>query len=162
MSICVIILKFSTEITSSDQKEEMKIFEEIMKLVPSFKQVVMACTDHRRALLNLVRMVSFKFYYYYHYYIPNCLFRSFRMLHMVREMTTSRKLTHQSSIISSLTTPFCMITTNSQCLERRITPSVGGITRSSLPFFTLWLLMTTSILRKLRAFFKITCFTFSD
>jgi hypothetical protein len=54
-----LILDISTEITSSDQKEEMKIFEDIMKLVPSFKQVVIACTDHRRALLNLIRMVSF-------------------------------------------------------------------------------------------------------
>jgi hypothetical protein len=42
---------------SSDQKEELKIFDEIMKLVPSFKEVIMACSEHRRALLNLIRMV---------------------------------------------------------------------------------------------------------
>jgi hypothetical protein len=48
----------STEITSSDKKEELRIFYEIMKLVPSFKHVVMACSEHRRALLNLIKMVS--------------------------------------------------------------------------------------------------------
>ena len=48
----------STEITSSDKKEELRIFDEIMKLVPSFKHVVMACSEHRRALLNLIKMVS--------------------------------------------------------------------------------------------------------
>jgi hypothetical protein len=48
-----------TEIISSGQKEEQKIFDDIMELVPSFKEVVMACSDHRRALLNLIRMVSF-------------------------------------------------------------------------------------------------------
>ena len=36
----------STEITSSDKKEELRIFEEIMKLVLSFKHVVKACSEH--------------------------------------------------------------------------------------------------------------------
>jgi hypothetical protein len=43
---------------SSDRIEELKIFSDIMKLVPSFKEIVMACSDHRRALVNLIRMVS--------------------------------------------------------------------------------------------------------
>lgn len=49
----------STEMVSSDKIEELKIFSDIMKLVPSFKDVVMACSGHRRALVNLIRMVSF-------------------------------------------------------------------------------------------------------
>ena len=49
----------STETVSSDKIEELKIFSDIMKLIPSFKDVIMACSDHRRALVNLIRMVSF-------------------------------------------------------------------------------------------------------
>jgi hypothetical protein len=46
---------------SSDKIEELKIFSDIMKLVPSFKDVILACSGHRRALVNLIRMVSFHF-----------------------------------------------------------------------------------------------------
>jgi hypothetical protein len=45
------------EIIYSDKQEEMKIFEDIMKLVPTFKDVVMACSGHRRAFTNFIRMV---------------------------------------------------------------------------------------------------------
>ena len=50
----------STETVSSDKIEELKIFADIMKLIPSFKDVIMACSDHQRALVNLIRMVSFR------------------------------------------------------------------------------------------------------
>ena len=36
----------STETVSSDKIEELKILADIMKLVPSFKDVVKACSDH--------------------------------------------------------------------------------------------------------------------
>ena len=49
----------STETVSSDKVEELKIFADIMKLVPSFKDVVMACSDHQCVLVNLIQMVSF-------------------------------------------------------------------------------------------------------
>ena len=42
----------STETVSSDKVEELKIFADIMKLVPSFKDVVMACSDHQCVLVN--------------------------------------------------------------------------------------------------------------
>ena len=50
---------FLTESSFSDKKEELKIFDDIIRLVPSFKDVVMACSEHRQALLNLIQMVSF-------------------------------------------------------------------------------------------------------
>jgi hypothetical protein len=59
VSICVIFMLFFTEILTSDKIEELQIFSDIMKLVPSFKDVVMACSGHQRALVNLIRMVSF-------------------------------------------------------------------------------------------------------
>lgn len=47
-----------TKITYSDKLEEERIFSEIMKLVPSFRDLLTACNGHRRAFLNLIRMVS--------------------------------------------------------------------------------------------------------
>jgi hypothetical protein len=49
------------KIAYSDQLEEEKIFRDIIKLVPSFQDLLTACHGHRRALLNLIRMVSFVF-----------------------------------------------------------------------------------------------------
>jgi hypothetical protein len=43
---------------SSDKVEELKIFQAIMGLVPSFHDVVMACANQKRALHNFIRMVS--------------------------------------------------------------------------------------------------------
>ena len=43
---------------SSNRIEKLMFFSDIMKLVPSFKEIVIACSDHRRALVNLIRMVS--------------------------------------------------------------------------------------------------------
>ena len=34
----------------SDTNEEQFVFAEILKLVPTFKEVLTACCDHRRAL----------------------------------------------------------------------------------------------------------------
>jgi hypothetical protein len=56
-----------TEIAYSDKQEEHFVFAEIIKLVPTFKQVVAACCDHRRALINLIRMVSLVFIISYYY-----------------------------------------------------------------------------------------------
>lgn len=47
----------ATDISYSDKKEEQFIFAEIIKMVPSFRDLLSACAGHRRALLNLMRMV---------------------------------------------------------------------------------------------------------
>lgn len=47
-----------TDIPYSDKMEEVRIFNEIMKLMPSFRDVVVACSEHERALLNLIKMVG--------------------------------------------------------------------------------------------------------
>jgi uncharacterized protein DUF6698 len=48
----------SNFITYSDKEEEKKIYTEIIKLVPTFKELITACSGHRRAFLNLLKMVS--------------------------------------------------------------------------------------------------------
>jgi hypothetical protein len=53
-----ILICASTNIAYSDKHEEQKIFTEIIKLVPSFKDLINACSGHRRAFLNLLKMVS--------------------------------------------------------------------------------------------------------
>lgn len=53
----------STKIAYSDNEEEKRIFTDIMKLVPTFKDLLTACCGHRRALLNLIRMVSLRVLY---------------------------------------------------------------------------------------------------
>ena len=45
-------------------EEELRIFEDIMKLVPFFKDIVSACSKHRRALVNLIHMVSLNIYFF--------------------------------------------------------------------------------------------------
>jgi hypothetical protein len=50
----------ATKIAYSDKIEEERIFKEIKKLVPSFSDLIAACHGHRRALLNLIRMVSLR------------------------------------------------------------------------------------------------------
>ena len=49
-----------TKLTYSDKLEEERIFNEIMKLVPSFQDLLTACHGHRRALLNLIQIVSLR------------------------------------------------------------------------------------------------------
>lgn len=53
-----ILVFVSNNITYSDKQEEQKIFAEIIKLVPTFKDLINACYGHRRAFLNLLKMVS--------------------------------------------------------------------------------------------------------
>jgi hypothetical protein len=56
----------STKRAYSDKLEEERIFREILKLVPTFKDLLTACHGHRRALLNLIRMVSLHFMFCFH------------------------------------------------------------------------------------------------
>ena len=56
----------ATKIAYSDILEEERIFSEIMKLVPSFSDLLAPCNGHRRALLNLIRMVSLQLQLLYH------------------------------------------------------------------------------------------------
>ena len=56
-----------TDIAYSDTNEEQFVFAEILKLVPTFKEVLAACCDHRRALINLIRMVSLVIIISYYY-----------------------------------------------------------------------------------------------
>lgn len=53
-----ILTRVSINIAYSDKQEEKKIFSEIIKLVPSFHELIKACSGHRRAFLNLLKMVS--------------------------------------------------------------------------------------------------------
>lgn len=57
----------STKIAYSDKLEEERIFREILKLVPTFKDLLTACHGHRRALLNLIRMVSLYVLFSYYF-----------------------------------------------------------------------------------------------
>lgn len=106
----------SPKIAYSDKLEEERIFEEILKLVPSFKNLLVACLGHRRALLNLIRMVSLHDFFCVSYYFKFPFF-SFKMLPIVPGMTTSPKRTALSWTMSNLLREniYSTIERNTQC-----------------------------------------------
>jgi hypothetical protein len=85
MCVCV-----CTNITYSDKQEEEKIFGDIIKLVPTFKDLINACYGHRRAFLNLLKMVTL-FIIMFLFYLYNVFLCSSKMPQTVRGTMTSAK-----------------------------------------------------------------------